>query len=205
MLAKRPSAASAESPARQACHIHLLEFPLEGNSLRFRRIPLCSFIMSTLRRVFALLLAATACACASAAPWMTDWEAAKAKAKEENKPIFINLTGSDWCGWCIKIEKEVFSHKDFIAFAKEHLILMEADFPRKKTLPEEVKKQNEALKKDYLNGGYLLDPEGKKLSEDIGELKGGVEEYLKVLPELIAKWRASTPADKEKPAEDSAR
>ena len=164
--------------------------------------------MNLIPRVFIALWVATACAYASAAPWMTDWEAAKAKAKEENKPILINLTGSDWCGWCIKIEKEVFSHKDFIAYAKEHLILMEADFPRKKSLPEEVKKQNKALKKEYLNGGYptvyLLDAEGKKLSEDIGELKGGVEEYLKVLPELIAKWRASAPAEKEKPAEESA-
>ncbi len=124
---------------------------------------------------------------------MTDWEAAKAKSKTENKPILINLTGSDWCTWCIKIEKDVFSKKEFKDFAAEHLILMEADFPRKKEQPAEIKKQNAALKKAYLNGGYptvlLLDAEGKKLSDDLGELKGGLDGYLKTLGELLKKPR----------------
>jgi protein disulfide-isomerase len=123
--------------------------------------------------------------------WLTDWEAAKAKSKAENKPILINLTGSDWCGWCIKIEKDIFSQKAFKDFAAENLVLMEADFPKKKEQPAALKKQNAGLEKQYLAGGYptvfLLDAEGKKLSEDLGTLKGGKDEFIAKLKELIAK------------------
>ncbi len=123
---------------------------------------------------------------------MTDWEAAKAKAKAENKPILINLTGSDWCGWCIKLEKEVLSQKAFKDFAAENLILMEADFPKKKEQPADLKKQNAELEKKYLNAGYptlwLLDAEGNKIStEDLGEFKANAEDYVKHLKEVLAK------------------
>ena len=139
----------------------------------------------------AVVLIASATFSFGADGWLTDWEAAKAKSKAENKPILINLTGSDWCGWCIKIEKEIFSQKAFKDFAAENVILMEADFPKKKELPADLKKQNAALEKEYLNKGYptlyLLDSEGKKLSEDLGELKGGTDAYIAKLKELIAK------------------
>lgn len=147
--------------------------------------------MKTLLKTLAVLAVSSSLAFAGSKGWETDWEAAKAKSKAENKPILINLTGSDWCGWCIKIEKEIFSTKEFQDFAAANLVLMEADFPRKKELSAELKKQNEALKKEYLEGGYptvfLLDAEGKKLSEDIGELKGGTDVYIKKITELIAK------------------
>lgn len=147
--------------------------------------------MKILLKTLAVLVVSSSLAFAGSKGWETDWEAAKAKSKAENKPILINLTGSDWCGWCIKIEKEIFSTKEFQDFAAANLVLMEADFPRKKELSAELKKQNEALKKEYLQGGYptvfLLDAEGKKLSEDIGELKGGTEVYIKKITELIAK------------------
>ena len=147
--------------------------------------------MKFLFKSLAILSASTSLALAGGEGWLTDWEAAKAKAKAENKPILINLTGSDWCGWCIKIEKEVFSQKAFKDFAAANLILMEADFPKKKEQPAELKKQNAALEKQYPASGfptvYLLDSEGKKLSEDIGELKGGTDAYLAKLKELLAK------------------
>jgi protein disulfide-isomerase len=149
--------------------------------------------MKTLLRSLAVL-AATASFVFGSEGWMTNWEEAKAKAKAENKPILINLTGSDWCGWCIKIEKEVFSSKEFKDYAAANVILMEADFPKKKELPADLKKQNEALKKQYLAGGYptvwLLDAEGNKLSEDLGELKGGTKAYIEKLTGLIAKAKA---------------
>ena len=150
--------------------------------------------MKTLLRSLAVLAATTTFALAGAEGWMTDWDAAKAKAKAENKPILINLTGSDWCTWCIKIEKDVFSKKEFQEFAAKNLVLMEADFPRKTKQPADLKKQNAALKKDYLNGGYptvlLLDAEGKKLSGDLGELEGGLDGYIKTITELIEKPKA---------------
>ncbi len=133
----------------------------------------------------------TSAAIAGTPGWETNWEAAKATAKAENKFILINLTGTDWCGWCIKLEKEVFSQKAFKDFAAANVVMMEADFPKKKELSPELKVQNAALKKQYLLGGYptvlLLNADGEKISEDLGELKGGTEAYIKKISELIAK------------------
>lgn len=127
------------------------------------------------------------------AEWLHDFEAAKKQAKAENKPIFINFTGSDWCGWCIKLEKEVFSKKAFQDYAEGKLVLVEIDFPRKKEQPEAVKIQNKALDKEFDVEGYptlfLLDAEGKKISEDIGYRKGGAEAYVEELKRLIAESR----------------
>lgn len=151
--------------------------------------------MKTLFKSLAVLIASASFALAGTEGWLTDWEAAKAKSKAEGKPILINLTGTDWCAWCIKLEKEVFSTKEFKEFAAANVILMEADFPKKAENKDkqsaELKKQNAALEDKYLKGGYptvfLLDAEGGKLSEDLGELKGGTEAYIKTITDLIAK------------------
>jgi len=139
----------------------------------------------------ASLVAFSAASMAAESGWLTDYEAAKKQAKEENKPILINFTGTDWCGWCIKIEKEIFSKDEFKAYAKENLILMEVDFPEKKKQAEEVKEQNKKLDKEFKIEGYptifLIDAEGKKLSEDIGYREGGPQAYVDHLKELLSK------------------
>jgi protein disulfide-isomerase len=139
----------------------------------------------------ASLVAFSAASMAAESGWLTDYEAAKKQAKAENKPILINFTGTDWCGWCIRIEKEVFSKDEFKAYAKENLVLMEVDFPEKKKQTDEVKAQNKALDKEFKIEGYptifLVDSEGKKLSEDIGYREGGPQAYVDHLKELLAK------------------
>lgn len=149
--------------------------------------------MKNLIRTIAVLTATATFALAATEGWTDNWEAAKTRSKEEKKPILIYLTGSDWCGWCKKLEKEVISQKAFMDFAKEHFVLMEADFPRKKEQSAELKKQNAELEKKYLAGGYptmwLLDAEGNKLSEDLGEIEGGVDGYIAKLKELLAKQK----------------
>jgi thioredoxin-related protein len=143
----------------------------------------------SLPSILAAWSATIAMTLAAADGWTTDWQAAKERSKAENKPIFIYLTGSDWCGWCKKLEKEVISQPAFMDFAKRHFVLMEADYPRKKEQPPELKKQNAGLEKKYLAGGYptiwVLDSEGNKLSEDLGELKGGVDGYINKLREFL--------------------
>jgi thioredoxin-related protein len=130
--------------------------------------------------------------------WTSDWQAAKERSKHEGKPIFMYLTGSDWCGWCKKLEKEVISQQSFMDFAKRHFVLMEVDLPRKKQQPPELKKQNAELEKKYLAGGYptiwVLDSEGNKLSKDLGEVEGGVDGYIARLKEFIPAANASTRA-----------
>lgn len=98
--------------------------------------------------------------------WDDDFEKSLAKAKEEKKMVLLDFTGSDWCGWCVKLDDEVFSKSAFKKFAKENLMLVELDFPHSKNLPKKTKEQNAALKSKFGISGYptiiLLDSEGKE-------------------------------------------
>jgi thioredoxin-related protein len=122
--------------------------------------------------------------------WMTDFEAAKAKAKAENKPLLLDFTGSDWCGWCIKLDKEVFSKDAFKEYAAAELVLVELDFPRRKELSSELKAQNEKLAQQYGIRGFptilILSPEGE-LIEKTGYQRGGAEAYVEHIKGILAK------------------
>jgi protein disulfide-isomerase len=121
--------------------------------------------------------------------WLTDFEKAKQTAEELKRPILLDFTGSDWCGWCIKLDKEVFSKKEFKDFAKDNLVLFMADFPRnKKQQSEAEKKQNEALMEKYGARGFptifLLKADGEVIAKT-GYKPGGAAAYVKHLQELL--------------------
>ena len=123
------------------------------------------------------------------AAWMTDFEAAKAKAKAEGKPMLVDFTGSDWCGWCIRLDKEVFSKPAFKDYAAENLILVEIDFPRRKEQSAELKAQNEALAEKYGIRGFptilIMDAEGEVI-ERTGYRRGGPGKYVDHLKGILA-------------------
>ena len=74
--------------------------------------------------------------------WETNLEKAIKKAKQENKTILVNFTGSDWCIWCKRLTDEVFSKSEFEDYAKEKLILVKLDFPRSIEQTKETKLYN---------------------------------------------------------------
>lgn len=121
--------------------------------------------------------------------WLTDFEQAKAVSAKTGKPMLVDFSGSDWCGWCIRLDKEVFSQQAFKDYAKDNLILVLADFPRSKKLPENVSKQNEALAEKYNVMGFptvlLLDAKESILGRT-GYKQGGAEAYVAHLKELLA-------------------
>lgn len=86
--------------------------------------------------------------------WQTDIKKADEISKTSGKPIFAFFTGSDWCGWCIKLQKDVFSKQTFIDWAKKNVVLLELDFPRKKQLPPELAQQNMGLQQALQVQGY---------------------------------------------------
>ena len=120
--------------------------------------------------------------------WFTDFNDAKAKAMKEQKPMLIDFTGSDWCGWCIKLDEEVFSQADFQEFASDSLVLVEIDFPKNKVQSEELKVQNKALAKKYSIRGYptilLLTPEAE-LIEKTGYQSGGAKAYVSHIQNIL--------------------
>ncbi len=122
--------------------------------------------------------------------WMTDFEKAKEIAKEKNLPILIDFSGSDWCGWCVKLDKEVFSQKVFKEYAKDNLVMVLADFPRDKSNQSaELQKQNEKLSKEFGVRGfptvYLLNSAGKPVAKT-GYEPGGPEAYIAHIKKLLA-------------------
>ena len=86
--------------------------------------------------------------------WHTDMSKATDISIKENKPMFLFFTGSDWCGWCIRLQKEVFKTPEFIKWAKDNVVLVELDFPRKNNQSEEVKMQNVQLQQQLQVRGY---------------------------------------------------
>ena len=99
---------------------------------------------------FLILLMATGM-CLSFVPWQRDFETAKKLAAEKNRNILLNFSGSDWCGPCIRLHKEVFESNEFKQLAAQLLVLYNADFPRNKKnqLPKELQQSNEALADKY--------------------------------------------------------
>lgn len=136
----------------------------------------------------ALSLFATAAM--AAAGWEDDYDKAMAKAKAEKKTVLLDFTGSDWCGWCIRLDKEVFSQAEFKKYAKENLVLVEVDFPQGKRQTKKLKEQNEKLQQEHGVRGYptivVLDPEGKKLGQ-LGYEEGGPKNFIAKLESLKSK------------------
>ena len=115
--------------------------------------------------------------------WKTDYTGALAEAAKENKMVLLDFTGSDWCGWCIKLQKDTFSKPEFQKFAEESLVLVELDFPRGKAQSDNLKKQNEELAEKFGIQGFptlvLLDPQGSEAARNVGYLQGGPEAFIK--------------------------
>jgi protein disulfide-isomerase len=104
------------------------------------------------------------------------------QAKTENKPILLDFTGSDWCGWCMKMKKESLDTPIFKHYAEKNLVLVEVDFPHSKPQPENVKKQNKELSQKYGANGFptfvLVDKYAKELGRQAGYLEGGPTAFI---------------------------
>ena len=86
--------------------------------------------------------------------WHLNFDKASKESIETNKPILANFTGSDWCGWCKKLKREVFDTPVFKKWADENVVLLELDYPRRVQQPEEIKKQNKELQQFFKVRGY---------------------------------------------------
>lgn len=109
---------------------------------------------------------------AMAQNWKTNFDEAKAQAAKENKNIILVFSGSDWCGPCIKLDKNIWQSKEFKAEAAKKWIIVKADFPKKKghALPEDQQKHNNQLAEKYNPQGYfplvvIMDKNGKVLGK----------------------------------------
>lgn len=119
--------------------------------------------------------------------WSSDYKKAQEEAKASHKPVLLNFTGSDWCGYCIMLDRAILSKPEFKDYASKNLVLVEIDFPnhggaRWKAQSIDTKKQNAELAEKYDVMGFptlvILSPEGKMLWRYEGYYSGGVAAFL---------------------------
>ena len=118
----------------------------------------------------------------SESSWGTDLPAALNQARSENKMVLLDFTGSDWCGWCIKFDKDVLSTDKFAGYAKSKLVLVRLDFPHHKEQDAALKQANEQLSKRFGVDGFptfvLLNSAGKELWRQVGYAEGGPDAFI---------------------------
>ena len=145
------------------------------------KTPRLFFVAAALSLVFASFVRAES-------DWLHDYNKAQEEAKANHKLLFLNFTGSDWCGWCIKLDKDIFSQPKFKSFAHDNLVLVELDFPRRKSLPVELKKQNVQLAQQYEVLGFptivVLNSNGQKVWQFDGYFPDGPEAFIAQLQKL---------------------
>lgn len=113
--------------------------------------------------------------------WLENHDEAVAKATASGKPILVNFTGSDWCGWCVRLKKEVFDTGIFATWAVDQVVLLECDFPRSRPLTVEQTAQNERLAERYGIRGFptvlVLTAQGEEIAR-AGYLRGGAAAWI---------------------------
>ncbi|PWH81617.1 thioredoxin family protein [Algibacter marinivivus] len=129
--------------------------------------------------------------------WHTDINEALEIAVKENKKVMLFFTGSDWCGWCIKLQNEVFKTSDFEKWSND-LVLVELDFPRRTPQDETIKAQNRQIQAMFKVRGYpsvyFVNPEkmpdGKMNLNSLGKtgyVRGGASKWLEVADNIVKK------------------
>jgi thioredoxin-related protein len=86
--------------------------------------------------------------------WYTDMSKATEASLKEKKPLLLFFTGSDWCGWCTKLQKDVLKTTEFANWAMQNVILVELDFPRRTPQDQNLKMQNQQLAQTFGIQGY---------------------------------------------------
>jgi len=126
-----------------------------------------------------------------AGTWIADFDVAVSMAKEQHKDLLVDFTGSDWCGWCIKLHEEVFSHEAFLKPAQDKYILVALDFPRDPEIKALVPnpERNDELQAKYGVRGFptvlLMTADGDVFGRT-GYQPGGPEAYIEQMTEIAS-------------------
>ena len=119
---------------------------------------------------------------------LTDYKKAQQEAKAGNKFLLLDFTGSDWCGWCKKFDKEILLQAQFKDYAKDNLVVVELDFPRAKPQSPELRKQNRELAQQYEIVGFptivVLSADGQKVWRYDGYFADGLDQFIAQLQKL---------------------
>jgi protein disulfide-isomerase len=135
----------------------------------------------------ALTLSTASCARADQA-WTSDYQKAQQEAKRSHKLVFLDFTGSDWCGFCFQLDRAILSKPQFKDYASKNLVLVEVDFPHRKAQSTETKRQNQQLAQRYQIEGFptlvVLNGEGQTVWRVDGMYMGDIAAFLAELDKV---------------------
>lgn len=127
--------------------------------------------------------------------WETNINKAIEVSNKTNKPLLLFFTGSDWCGWCIRLQKEVLKTPEFAKWANENVVLVELDYPRRTPQTAEIKKQNAELQQAFGIQGFptvffakAITTDGKTNFQGLGNtgyVAGGPTAWLAVADGIL--------------------
>lgn len=145
--------------------------------------------------IAALWLLAGSTMFASDGAWLTNLDDAMKVAKAENKALLVDFSGSDWCGWCIKLDEEVCSKEEFQKEASKDFVLCIIDWRRKTEMPAEEAAHSEAMRTKYEVQGFptllIIDTDGVPMHKLSTSYKDGVEGVLKKAQDGLKEGRAA--------------
>ena len=128
--------------------------------------------------------------------WRTDLPAAAADARQQLKVLLLNFSGSDWCGWCQRLDAEVFSTDAFKAYADAHLVPVLLDFPSQSPLAPDIQARNERMAQYFQISGFpsllLFSPDGELLAR-LGYQPGGPDAYVPIFQQALARYQLRNP------------
>lgn len=140
--------------------------------------------------------------------WLTDFNEAKQVALKENKPLMLFFTGSDWCGWCKRLQSEVLQTGDFATWANENVVLLELDFPRRTKLDQKQQYQNYYLQQKLGVRGFptiwfVNFKEGEEkdvvyideILGSVGYVRGGSQAWLGEADKILSKSKNMSSLD----------
>jgi protein disulfide-isomerase len=132
--------------------------------------------------------------------WQTDMNKAMEISKKSKKPLLLFFTGSDWCGWCMRLQKEVLKTPEFAKWAEKNVVLVELDYPRRTPQLPEIQKQNQELQQTFAIQGFptvwfvnASKKDGKINLEKLGStgyVAGGPSAWLAGADEILGKKKS---------------
>lgn len=160
-----------------------------------------------------LLIAGSFSAQAQDIYWETNLDKAADMAIKQKKPLLLFFTGSDWCGWCIRLQKEVLKTPEFAEWAQKNVVLVELDFPRRTPQTPDIQQQNMQLQQMFEVRGYptvwLATPsknDGKMNLAKLGStgyVAGGPSKWLEGANQILANGKATAATTGPAPAKKS--
>ncbi len=136
---------------------------------------------------------------------LTDPNQAFTLAQASGKPVLLIFSGSDWCAPCIRLEREVLSDSSFLRFARQHLIVLKADFPQRKKPDHSWQAAYEKLADSHNQEGAF--PKLVVLSSDqknrapLSLLRPTPATFIAELQRILNRMGYATPLPGQRPAD----